>query len=57
MRPNLLSFHRNKGPFIFYEVGGLVGLRGDGGHAKKLALKGGAAKKYCLSGGSIKRLP
>ena len=40
------TFCRNlhKGPFIFYEVGGLVGFRGGGSPKKKTALKGGHLK-------------
>ena len=35
----------NKGPFIFYEIGGAGGIDGGGAMQKKLALKGGPAQK------------
>ena len=51
-----MHVYRPLGPFIFYEVGGLVGF--EGGHAKKYGFKGGAAKKiWCVKGGSPKKLP
>ena len=40
-----------KGPFIFYEVGGLVEFGGGGGHRKKKGLKGGPSKKIREKGG------
>ena len=42
-----------KGPFIFYEVGGLVGF--GGGHQKKNGLEGGGhLKKVREKGGHVK---
>ena len=39
-------FAVTRGPFIFYEVGGLVGFGGGGGGAwKKMAFEGGHPKK------------
>ena len=42
-RINLTGY--DKGPFIFYEIGGAGGIEGRGGHEKKTGLKGGAIKK------------
>ena len=39
----IVGFHSLEGPYIFYEVGGLVGFGGV--TQKKTALKGGAATK------------
>ena len=47
----------NKGPFIFYEIGGAGGIEG-GAMKKKTGLKGGAIQKNIVcKGGSLKKLP
>ena len=46
---------KNKGPFIFYEVGGLVGF-GGGGSPKKNGLKGGAIPKKRRKGGVTRNI-
>ena len=48
---------RDKGPFIFYEVGGAGGILGGGYQKKKTALKEGPSKKNKGQGGSRKILP
>ena len=47
----------NKGPFIFYEVGGLVGFEG-GRAMQKIWLQRGASRKNMVcEGGSPKKFP
>ena len=50
-----LSVINDKGPFIFYEVGGAGGIWG--GNPEKSGLKGGPSKKIKGKGGSRKILP
>ena len=46
-----MHVYRPLGPFIFYEVGGLVGF--EGGHAKKYGFKGGGSQKNMVCKGGV----